>query len=750
MASGAIELWAGVECTVNRVHDRWFDQVERTGHAKRIDDLDRIAALGVRAVRYPVLWERTAPVDLASADWSWADDRMHRLRDLGIRPIVGLLHHGSGPAHTSLVDEELPRKLASFARAVASRYPWVEDFTPINEPLTTARFSGLYGHWYPHGTNAATFVRALVQQCHAIRLAMRAIREVTPAARLVQTEDMGTVFSTPHLAYQAAFENERRWLSLDLLCGRVTVEHPMWRYLVSGGVAPSRLFAFIQEPCIPDIVGINYYVTSDRFLDERLDRYPLHTHGGNRREAYADVEAVRVRGQRIVGHLARLEEAWRRYRQPLAVTEVHLACAREEQLRWLRDAWSGAGQAQGRGVDVRAVTLWSALGATDWNSLLVRDDGQYEPGAFDVRATEPRPTAIVSLARELVATGEGSHPVLAGEGWWRSERRFIYPDVGKRQAALAVPGAKQVLIAGADGTLGRALVRACEERGLAHVALTRHRMDIANSEAIAREFEQLEPWAVINAAGYERVDEAQRDPVRCRRENTTGPQTLAAACRARGIALATFSSDLVFDGTLRRPYVETDAPAPLGIYGRSKADAERIVLDLHPAALVIRTGALYGCDEKRSFVQRAIAAFERRLSFQAPCDLVVSPTYLSDLVHVTIDLLVDGERGIWHLANRGAVTYADLAARAADACGITPGSLVACTAAELGYAAPRPEYSALASRRAKLMPSLDDALVRFAEDRHVRTVGDVPTPIIQPTERAASHRDLIRRLRSGT
>src|SRR3712207_2719887 len=86
-----------------------------------------------------------------SADWAWADERLGRLRELGITPIVGLVHHGSGPRHTSLIDPAFADGLAAFARAVAERYPWVAYYTPINEPLTTARFSGLYGHWYPHG-----------------------------------------------------------------------------------------------------------------------------------------------------------------------------------------------------------------------------------------------------------------------------------------------------------------------------------------------------------------------------------------------------------------------------------------------------------------------------------------------------------------------------------------------------------------------------------------------------------------------
>src|ERR1041384_2020674 len=88
-----VEVWAGMECTVNRVNDRYFDQIERSGHAGREDDLARIASLGVTTVRYPVLWERTAPGRLEDADWTWPDARLAALRAIGIAPIVGLLHH---------------------------------------------------------------------------------------------------------------------------------------------------------------------------------------------------------------------------------------------------------------------------------------------------------------------------------------------------------------------------------------------------------------------------------------------------------------------------------------------------------------------------------------------------------------------------------------------------------------------------------------------------------------------------------
>jgi dTDP-4-dehydrorhamnose reductase len=423
-----LELWAGAECSVVRIGDRYVDQIEATGHGARIDDLDRLAALGVRAFRQPVLWERTAPRDLGGADWAWADARMQRLRALSVRPIVGLVHHGCGPRHTSLVEDSFATGLADFARAAAQRYPWADDWTPLNEPLTTARFACLYGHWYPHARSPRDFVRALLVECSAIRGAMRAIREVNPRARLVQTEDFGAVFSTPLLAYQARFENDRRFLSLDLLSGRVDAHHPLRRWLVDvGGASDADLDTFTADPCVPDVIGINYYVTSDRFLDEHLDRYPPHTHGGNGRHAYADVEAVRVRARGITGHSAAVRVLASRYGCPVAVTEVHLGSTPDEQIRWLAEAWRGAMGARAEGVDVRGVTAWSAFGAYDWDSLLVQPRAHYEAGLFDVRGPEPRATEVAAVARDLARHGATSHPALAAEGWWRTPVRLLYP-----------------------------------------------------------------------------------------------------------------------------------------------------------------------------------------------------------------------------------------------------------------------------------------------------------------------------------
>lgn len=713
-----LELWAGPESSVTRVGERRVDQLESTGFAQRLDDLDRLAALGAARVRLPVLFERTE-IEPGRLDFGWADTRLERARTLGLRSIVGLVHHGCGPSHTHLLDDAFAAKLAGFARQVALRYPWVEEWTPVNEPLTTARFSALYGLWHPHRSDDAAFVRALLNQVHAIAAAMRAIRAVVPTARLVQTEDLGHTRGTPEVEDQVRFDNERRWLSLDLLAGRVTPLHPLHDWLVGHGAGMEELAALADEPMPPDVVGLNVYVTSERFLDHRLDAYPAALHGGNARLRYADTEAVRVHGVPFGGFADRLRDAWWRYRLPLALTEVHIGCTRDEQLRWLLEAWRAAEQLRDDGADVRAVTAWAVFGTHDWDSLMTRELGHYEPGLFDIRSGVPRPTALATLAQELAGGRPPSHPALATPGWWRRDGRQLYPTtLSARAHDELADDTAPLLIVGGRGTLGQAFARVCTRRGLAHRLLTRAQLDIGDAQAVAAQLAAIRPWAVVNAAGYVRVDEAEGDAAQWH-ANALGPLVLAAACERAGVRLLNYSSDLVFDGDAERPYRESDAARPLNAYGRAKRHAELGLASLE-GALTVRTAAFFGPWDEANFVVQGLARLRDGQDWSAIDDQVVSPTYVPDLVDASLDLLLDGERGVWHVANGGATSWYEFACTVAEAAGLPRHQVRRIGTASAGQRALRPRYSALASERGQLAPALHDALQRCLRDLSAR------------------------------
>jgi dTDP-4-dehydrorhamnose reductase len=701
------EIWGGLECTINRREDIFKDQLHHSNHYERKGDLEAFGHLGIKAIRYPVLWEKHVRQKDEVIDWTWVSQQLTSLRDLGIEPIAGLVHHGSGPAFTSLLDPEFPAQLAAYAKAVATRFPWLTYYTPVNEPLTTARFSGLYGFWYPHSRNEHDFLSMLLNQVEAVVLSMKAIREVNPGAKLVQTEDIGKTHSTRLLKYQAEFENHRRWLTYDLLCGRVNKDHPLYSYFIDNGIEAPRLDFFVANPCYPDIAGFNYYVTSERYLDERLENFPECEWGSNGKHQYADTVAVRVIKPAGVGQL--LKDAWKRYGLPIAITEAHLNCTREEQLRWFKEIWDTCCSLLRKGVEIKAVTAWSLIGAFDWNSLLVRDAGDYESGVFDITNRELRPTAMVKLIRSLGETGKYEHPVLSNDGWWYRHNPVLGPKLLNKDAKDCRP----LLIIGKSGTLGNAFNIVCEQRGINYRILSRQDIDITKPDSIEQVLQLYKPWAVVNATGYVKVDHAETAVDECWAINAIAPELLAAACNRMGIPFMTFSSDMVFNGSKRSPYMESDQLIPLNIYGKSKAHGEIGVLAAQSGALIIRTSAFFGPWDRSNFVYDVLNSLHQQNSYGAVSDVIVSPTYVPDLVNTSLDLLIDEASGIWHLSNSGSVTWADFAGEVAQRSGHSKSRIIPKTAAEMEWKAKRPVYSVLESEKGIKLPPLENAIERY-------------------------------------
>jgi len=190
---------------------------------------------------------------------------------------------------------------------------------------------------------------------------------------------------------------------------------------------------------------------------------------------------------------------------------------------------------------------------------------------------------------------------------------------------------------------------------------------------------------------------------------------LAETCAQLGIPLVSFSSDLVFDGTKVEAYLETDAVAPLNVYGHSKANAEKLVLAAHTETLMVRTSAFFCASNPYNFATQTLARLKAGKAVDAVDGVAVSPTYVPDLVHHTLDLLIDGEQGIWHLSNPGSISWYDFALELAQACGQDKRLIRRAEPADAGWVALRPINSTLQSGRASVMPSFDSALGRFVD-----------------------------------
>ena len=691
-----MEVWGGIECSVNRIDESYLDQFTYQNLYDRPELLDEIINLGIKTLRFPILWEKNWTDENEPPTWL-VQEHLALLKRNDIHVIAGLVHHGSGPRYAEIQHDCFPEKLAAYAKRVAIAFPWITDYTPINEPLTTARFCGLYGLWYPLAKNAATFLQILINECKGTILAMRAIREVNPKAKLVFTEDLTKIHGTSALKEQVDFENHRRWLSIDLLCGKVNREHPLWGYLLAHQATMDQLHFFMDNPMPPDVLGFNYYITSERYLDHHLADYPLSMHGGNGKIAYADIEAVRQPDDILAGPTNLMREAWERYRLPLAITEAHLCCGREDQLRWLHYIWKSCNLLGEEGIPIVAVTFWSLFGAYGWDKLLTAEKGRYESGAFDQSAGNPRPTAIAHYIKALTHHTPFPNPLIHGEGWWKRKSESL---------AQAVP----LLITGASGTLGTAFAKICSQRNISFVALNRNEVDISDIEQIEQAIQKYQPWAIINTAGYVNVDAAEVDVERCFSANAIGAINLAKACANHRIQFLSFSSDLVFDGKKSSAYAEEDYPSALNQYGHSKMEAERQVFAYNPSALLIRTSAFFGPWDSYNFVAVVLKSLKEGKDFKAIADVTITATYVPHLVEVALNLLIDEQAGIWHLANEGRISWYEFAVAVAKRSGNDTAKIQGISLATANLPAQRPQNSALTSTKGRLMPSLEKGL----------------------------------------
>jgi dTDP-4-dehydrorhamnose reductase len=169
------------------------------------------------------------------------------------------------------------------------------------------------------------------------------------------------------------------------------------------------------------------------------------------------------------------------------------------------------------------------------------------------------------------------------------------------------------------------------------------------------------PDVVINCAAYNAVDRAESEPGQARIANVEGPAVLAAACRRVGATLVHFSTNFVFDGSLDRPYVEADEPAPVSAYGESKLAGERIVFSSGARALVIRTAALFG--GPHSFPRRILERARSADRIPVVGDQLINPTYARDLAEATLELVELDLTGIVHVVGGGCAGW-DVFARA--------------------------------------------------------------------------------------
>ncbi len=250
----------------------------------------------------------------------------------------------------------------------------------------------------------------------------------------------------------------------------------------------------------------------------------------------------------------------------------------------------------------------------------------------------------------------------------------------------------RILITGADGQLGRELVRALAPHGEL-IRSTQADLDITHPGCADR-VATLQPEWVVHAAAATDVDKCEREPEQAMAVNAEGTRRVAEGCRRAGAGLVYLSTDYVFDGRKEAPYAEGDHPAPLNVYGRSKLEGEQATRKVVPRWTIVRTAWLYGV-HGRNFVKTVLGKILAGEPLRVVDDQVGSPTYAGDVADAVSVLLTRGRTGIYHVTNSGSCSWYEFAREILRLAGFESVTVTPIASAELNRPARRPAYSVL-------------------------------------------------------
>ena len=284
----------------------------------------------------------------------------------------------------------------------------------------------------------------------------------------------------------------------------------------------------------------------------------------------------------------------------------------------------------------------------------------------------------------------------------------------------------RVVVIGSSGQLGSDLVKALPPHEVA--PLTHADLEVTDAEAVRAVLAGHGPQVVVNTAAFHKVEVCEREPLRAFEVNGLGARNLALACRDLDCPLVHLSTDYVFDGAKRTPYLESDAPRPVNAYGISKLAGEHFLRCLWDQHTIVRASGLFGAagssGKGGNFVETMLRVAREQGQATVVADLVFSPTYTVDLARAIVRLIEAGLRGVVHITNTGECSWHDFAAEIFRQVGLDV-TLRPTTASEMGAEVARPPYSvlghgALAAAGLEPMRPWQEALTDYLrEKRHL-------------------------------
>lgn len=384
----------GIECSNPTIDGgRWrIDQLAETGHYRHWRrDLELVRETGLKFLRYGLPMHLIYTAE-NTFDWEFTDKVFERMRKLQIEPIVDLVHFGVSDWLENFQNPSLPDALAAYAGAFAERYDWIKFYTPVNEMYVTSRMSTLAGVWNEQVRTDHAFVTAIRNVAKSSVLMMAEILRRRPDAVFINSESSEfhqPCCPSPEIEDKADFENQRRFIALDLLYG-VPVRSDIYSYLLDHGMPRDEYEWFMKQNIgRRAILGLDYYEWNEKLINSD-----------------GQLEGL---GE-LFGWYVITMQYYKRYRRLIMHTETNTPDA-DQAPNWLWRQWHNVRLIRNDGVPVVGFTWYSLLDQIDWNIGLSKPLGNVFPvGLYDLNR-DPRP---VALAYKHLIEMYRNEPLLSG------------------------------------------------------------------------------------------------------------------------------------------------------------------------------------------------------------------------------------------------------------------------------------------------------------------------------------------------